>query len=62
MKLGALHIYLDQGLDSSCLGYVLHHGPVEVRGTGVSLVEFHPSASRRNSPETLSLAIKCSII
>lgn len=61
-KLGALHIYLDGGLDSSCPGYMLHHCLVEVRGTGVSLVEFHLNAPRHNSPESSNLGIKFSIM
>lgn len=61
-KLGTLHIYLHQGLDSSCPGHMLHHGPEEVSGTGMSPAEFHLNAFMCNSVETCSLAIKHSII
>lgn len=62
VKLGVSYVYLAQGLESSCLGYTLHHGPIEGKRTGMSLLAFHLNAPRHNSSETFNIAIIYSII
>lgn len=62
VKLGIFYIYLYQGLDFSCLGYMLYYGFEEVSGIGMFFVEFYLNVFMCNFVEICSLVIKYSII